>query len=306
MADPASAPSPPVASERHVGAVALAITEAWHRYRRRAYVIGLAAGIVAGGVVAPLVTTSLLLVLVVTRVRVNEGLAPWDVLAWLLTFVVTFAAVGALAVHRVLPARLRAAIEAYMWLADRTEAAWRRAMGPVRVPRTEKATRAVLAATPETPETAGERYGLWMSLGELDRAESALQGTPEVTPGGSYDRASAQWLLAFARGEAGSPDVLVPLVDAIEAPEEQAAARVELATHRARVAVAEGGDWIAPLAEVRPLLADAPNDTIRRHVTWPMFRRLVVVGLIGVGVFFVMERLVLAAVPVGALLASPG
>jgi hypothetical protein len=305
MAGSASASSPPLAPERHVAAVALAITKAWQPHRRRAYVIGLAAGILAGGIVAPLVTTSLLLVLVVTRTRVGEALAPWDLLAWLLTFVVTFATVGALAMHRSLPAHLRAAVEAYMWLADRSETAWRRTMGPVRVPRTEKATRAFLAATPETPENAGERYGLWMSLGEVDRAEAALEQTPEATAGQPYDRASAQWLLAFVRGETASPDLLAPLVDAIEAPEEQAAAQVELATHHARVAVAQGGDWIGPLADVRPLLAEAPNDAIRRHITWPMFRRLLVLGLIGVSVFFVLDQVVLAAVPADALLPSP-
>src|SRR6266545_1008837 len=46
---------------RHPAALSMAIARAWQPYRWRAYTVGIAAGMLAGGVIAPIATTSLLL-----------------------------------------------------------------------------------------------------------------------------------------------------------------------------------------------------------------------------------------------------
>src|SRR5678809_636024 len=80
--------------KRHPAALSNAIAGAWRPYRLRAYLVGLLAGLFAGGVLAPIATTSLLLGLYLARLAPAEGV-PWAEGIWTAVFAVTFAIVGA-------------------------------------------------------------------------------------------------------------------------------------------------------------------------------------------------------------------
>ena len=124
-------------------------------------------GILAGGILGPLLTVSLAIVVGLAGVTIDP-LTPWAEIVWSGVFALTFAAAGAWAVARWLPHDFQAATETYLWLAVRAEAHWHELFGDAAVPRSRSAMRAFIAATPETPETAGERFGIWMALGDLD------------------------------------------------------------------------------------------------------------------------------------------
>ena len=118
------------------GALAAAITRAWRPYRWRGYVLGLVVGILAGGILGPLVTVSLAFALGLAGVTIDP-LTPWAEIVWSGVFAVTFAAAGAWAVARWLPRDFKAATETYLWLAVRAEAHWHELFGDRRRPTVE-------------------------------------------------------------------------------------------------------------------------------------------------------------------------
>ena len=270
--------------KRHSGALAGAIGNAWQPYRWRASVAGVIAGIFVGGVVTPVATTSLVMLLAISGIARLDG--AWLGYLWSVAFVLTVPAVGAFAYARWQPHRLRMAAQTYVWLASRAEENWARQVGPRPVPRDEPGKRAALASMPETPETARERFGLWISLLELDRARAAAAEIPAATPYDRYDRAAASWLVDFVEGTTHSLDSLERLVEAIDNPDEKIEARVALAVNRARVALSEERDWQAPLAAARDQLDVKAERLYTRLLFRAMFRALFITTAAGVAVFW--------------------
>lgn len=282
---PAVVQAPAVDPKRHPAALSNAIAGAWRPYRLRSYVVGVLAGLFVGGVVAPIATTSLLLMLYLAGLSPGDGVRWWEGV-WIAAFAVTFAIVGATAFARWQPQRLRMAAETYIWLATRAEENWARVFGALPVPRKERDMRAVLASIPETPATAGERFGLCIGLLELDRARAAAAEMPQASAIERYHRSSADWLVDFIAGATHSLDPLQLLVAAIDDPGEQLEAAVGVALSQARVAVSEGQDWQLPLAEIRHRLGTAPDSDYRRFVWRPAFRSLLIATAVGVSVFW--------------------
>ena len=288
MSGPAStAPVEPKSLDpkRHPAALARAIAEAWRPYRWRAYGIGILAGLFAGGVAAPVATTSLLFALYFAGAALPAD-TPWFEGVWSLAFALTVPAVGATAFARWQPPRLRMAAQTYIWLATRAEENWARVFGTQPVPRDEASMRAVLASTAETPDTAGERFGLWIALLELDRARAAAAEMPETTANDRYNHSAAVWLADFVAGTTHPLESLQPLVDAIDDSNERVEAGVTMAVNRARVALSEGQDWRAPLEAARDRLGTSLEGSYDRLVWWPTFRRLLVSTSVGVSVFW--------------------
>jgi hypothetical protein len=271
--------------KRHPAALAGAITEAWRPYRWRAYGAGILAGLFVGGVLAPIATTSLLLALYLAGAADPDGV-PWFEGVWSIAFALTVPVVGATVFARWQPRRFRMAAQTYVWLATRAEKNWARVFGAQPVPRDEAGTRAVLASIPESPETAGERFGLWIALVELDRARAAAAGIPEKTAHDRYTRAAAFWLADFIAGTTHPLESLQPLADAIDEPDQQLEAAVTIAVNRARVALSEGKDWQAPLAAARDRLGTSAGHSYDRLIWWPTFRTLIISTSIGVTVFW--------------------
>jgi hypothetical protein len=272
---------------RHPAALSNAISRRWRPYRFRAYVLGALAGFLFGGIVAPIATTIVgLLVVALTSLRAFS--VPWTEVAWTVVFVVVFARVGSWAIARWLPRDFRAATESYVWLAMLAEARWRDQLGAT-VPRTAPAQRSFLDATPVTPATAGELGSIWLALGDLDTAREVMAQMPESTPFERHDKAAARWLVDFVGGDDGDLPSLEAALGQAGEDEGWLERHVELAVDASRVALAHRGDWVAPMAAVRHALGDEPSELMWRFAAEPAFRTMLALGTIGVIAYWVFE-----------------
>jgi hypothetical protein len=272
---------------RHPAALSNAISRRWRPYRFRAYGLGAVAGFLVGGVVAPIATTLVAIVLALAA-SLPSPTVPWAEVVWTVVFVIVFARVGSWAIARWLPRDFRAATETYLWLAMRAEAHWRIQLG-VPIPRTAAAQRTFLDATPVVPATAGEIGSIWLALGDLDTARKVFAQMPELTPAERQDKTAATWLVDFMGGEGGDLGALESSLGQVADDNDRLERHVELAVDAARVAVAHRGDWVTPLAAVREPLGEEPAQLMWRFAAEPAFRTMLALGAIGVAAFWVFE-----------------
>lgn len=283
---PAHDVPPPDLGRHGAAALAAAITRGWRPYRWRGYAVGGVAGILVGGVAAPIVTTSVGLGLWLAGAGIDAGL-PWAEAVWSVAFVVTFAAVGAWAVAAWLPPSFQEPLESYVWLASRAEADWHRTFGGRSVPRSASALRAFVDSTPETAETAGERGAAWLALGDVGAARRCVSQMPSDTPAARYRRDGSAWLVELVGGTVGDLTPLRNRAAEIEDPADRLEAEADLAANEARVELAAGRDWRPPLAAVRGRLGPEPRALVRRLAWRPTFLGMLAAGAIGVGVWWV-------------------
>lgn len=284
MAGPPSDPPRPLAGH-DTGALAATITRAWRPYRWRGYVLGLVVGVLAGGILGPLLTVSIVFVLELAGVTVDP-LTPWAAIVWSGIFAVAFAATGAWAVARWLPPDFKSATEAYLWLAIRAEGHWHELFGEASVPRSRSGMRRFVAATPETSETAGERFAIWLALGDVAAARRVVEQMPDATPSERHARAGAGWLVDFAAGSVGDLAPLRASAAELEDADERLEADVDVAVNAARVEVAARRDWKPPLVAIRERLGAEPATMLWRHAWRPAFRGMLVAAVIGVAAFW--------------------
>jgi len=280
-----AAPANPIDPKRHPAAVANAISIAWRRYRWRAYAVGIAAGLFAGGVIAPIATTTVQLILAFAGVPESRG--PWWEIVWSIAFAATVPFVSATVFARWHPQRLREAAQTYLWLARRAEENWARRFGATPAPRDPKSIRAMLNSIPESPDTAGERFGMWIALLELERARAAGEEMPDKTVEDRFNRNAAFWLVDFVAGATRPIEPLQLLADTIEEPGKRLEGIVTVSVDRARAAVAEHGDWQGTLAAVRARLGSAPEAVYHRFLWHPTFRTALISTAVAVIVFWI-------------------
>ena len=270
---------------RGANALADVITRDWRPYRWRGYALGLVAGILVGGILGPLVTVVVWFVLALASLTLDQPL-PWAEVVWSAVFALTFAACGAWAVARWLPRRFRAATESYLWLAVRAERHWREVFGDRGVPRSMSAMRSFIEAAPETPETAGERFGIWMALGDLESTRRVIAQMPADTHLERHARAAATWLAAFVEGSDGDLTALRASAAGIDDPDDRLEAEVEIAVDTARVELASGRDWKPPLVAIRDALGGEPASILWQHAWRPAFRGMLAAAVVGVASFW--------------------
>ena len=270
--------------------LAAAITRDWRPYRWRAYVIGALVGIIAGGICAPIATTALELVLGLSGMTIDQQL-PWAEVIWSITFVVTFAAAGAWAATRWLPTDFRAAVESYNWLSARADLRWRTVFGDRPVPRSAMAMRDFVTDTPETPETADERFAAWLVLGDIAAARRVIEQVPGDTARERHARVVMTWMVDFAGGTMGDLAPLVASAAELEDPDDRLEADVDVAANHARMEVAAGRDWKPPLAAVRERLGPDPGQAAWRQAWRSTFRGMLVAAAIGVGSYWAFALL---------------
>jgi hypothetical protein len=270
--------------------LAAAITRDWRPYRWRAYVVGTLVGLIAGGICAPIATTTLELVLSLGGITIDPHL-PWAEVIWSTTFVVTFAAGGAWGASRWLPTDFRAAVESYAWLSVRADERWRTVFGDRPVPRSVRAMRDFVTETPEAPESAGERFAAWLVLGDIAAARRVIGQMPGDTPLERETRVAATWMADFAGGTVGDLAPLLASASAIEDPADRLEAYLDIAANRARIEVAAGRDWKPPLAAVRERLGPEPVPTAWRQAWTSTFRGMLAAGAIGVGAYWAFTLL---------------
>jgi hypothetical protein len=265
---------------------------AWRPYRWRGYAVGVVAGFLVGGVVAPIATASVVIALAAAGTPIQTAFPVWEMVCSLV-FAATMSVAGATAFARWQPQPLRRAAQTYLWLATRAEAHWTRTFAAQPVPRDEARTRAFLASVQPTAATAFQRFGLWLAVLELGRAREAIAQMPESTALDSFNRASAAWLVDFVSGITNPLAPLEAMTRQIDDPAGRLEASVTVAMNRARAALAEGQDWRPPLADARVLL-DADADRIYdRLVRRPVLRALLVTTAVGVALFWVADLVLL-------------
>jgi len=284
-------PSSPVRIDplRDPAALVHAIDSRWRIYRIRAYGFGVVAGLLLGTIPAAIVTSTIDVILTQVNLVPDPSL-PWPEVVWTLAFLVVFAASGAWAVARWLPAGFRAALESYLWLAVRAEAHWAGVVGAP-VPRTAPAMRAFLDATPVTPATAGEMATIRLALGDFATAREIVATMPEATDAERHQKAATSWLVDFVGGADPSLQPLEASAALVADTEDRLEAQVEIAVDAARVALARNGDWIGPMAAVRPLLGPEPSRLLWRHGFRPAFHTMLAFGGIGVIAFWAFTLL---------------
>jgi len=283
----ASSPAEPAPLDpaRHPAAIAAAIGAEWRSYRWRGYAVGFLAAVLASGVVAPLLTTSMIMVFALSGDAASTRI-PWDAIVWSSVFALVAPWASATIFSRWQPRLFREATQTYLWLAESAEHSWARVFGALPVPRDERSTRELLASAAETPETAVERAGMWLALLELDRARAIAATIPETTPRGRFDRAATRWLADFTGGATPSLEPLERLAMLIPDGNDRLEVAGWIALGHARVALAEGRDWRTPLASIRKELGDAPLHIYRRIVWWPVFRRLLPMFALGTAAYW--------------------
>ena len=139
---------------------------------------------------------------------------------------------------------------------------------------------------PATPETAVERFGLWMALLDTGNARAAAAEIPDVTDRDRFSRSATLWLADFVEGSTAPLDTLQTLADAIADPDDRIEATAIVAVHWSRVAIAEDDDWQAPLAAIRPRLGDTAERIHNRFLWRAAFRALLVSMAAGVAIFW--------------------
>ena len=251
---------------------------------------GAVVGVLVGGIPTAVATTILARVLEGAGVTIDPGLR-WAELIWSGVFVLAFAASGAWALARWLPGTFRAATETYLWLATRAESHWHALFGDLPVPRTPRAMRSFVDGTPETPQTAGERFGILMALGELDAARRVIGQMPESSPRERHMRSTARWLVDFIDERDGPLEPLRMSAETIDDPAERLEAEVELAVSEARIALAADGDWMAPLAAIRERLGPEPSRILWQFAWRPAFRLILSAAVIGVVAYWLFMLL---------------
>jgi hypothetical protein len=266
------------------------MSRAWRPYRLRAYVLGLVAGIMVGGIPTAIATTAVVFALSLVGITIAPAV-PWDEVIWSAAFVVAFAAVGAWAVVRWLPHDFKAATETYVWLASRADEHWREEFGGAPVPRAAGAMRAFLDSMPATPATAHQRSGLYLALGDIEAARHETEQMPVGTALERYQRAAVSWLVDFVAGGDHPLEPVRTAAAAIDDPADHLEADVEVALNEARVAVARGGDWMTPAAAIRGRLGDEPSRLIW-HLGWgPAFRTMLSAATIGVVLYWIIRSM---------------
>lgn len=171
---------------------------------------------------------------------------------------------------------VRHAIEVMTWLNGWETERWQREIGR-RLPAVPRATPDLLDALPDTLGLRPLRIELLAVRGEPDEAHDRLEQLPVDTPWQRFERAALEeWVSWLTDG----PERIGPMERAVADigdEERTLVARAMVAAARARRAAVTGGDAVAPLAKLRPALAERP----RRYAFSYRTGVLVSVALIG-------------------------
>ena len=160
----------------------------------------------------------------------------------------------------------------------------RRRIGAGRIPRNPNEARAWLAAHPDPATFQPQRLSAQVMAGDLAAARATLLTYPTATALDRFEVLDDGWFLDFLEG--GSPPV-APLEDAaaqLTDEQDRTFAAVIIATLRAHLAAATGGDWISPLAEQRQRLGGRAAGFVGSRyivVTWSVLVAIAS-GLVGV------------------------
>ena len=173
--------------------------------------------------------------------------------------------------------RERHALETVYWAAGESSRRWGEAFGDGRVPANPKQALAWLARHPEDTEaTRHARVFAKLVIGDLKAARELVVRLPAGSPVDRFRRETSTAMVRMVEGEDPRVEGLATMVEGLPDEEDRFQAQVDLAVLRALLAAGDGGDWMAPLLELREGLDGRADGAIRRM--W-----LPVVGMLVIG-----------------------
>jgi hypothetical protein len=258
-----------------LGALAAVVSAEVGRRSRRAFLVALGAGLLA-------------------NFALGSSVLPIEISANLLisyaVFLVVFAGVLAALLYQQFGGAFGDALAVAGWARLESEERWKR-LGAGRIPRSpaEASRWLQLHGDPSTLE--GQRFSCLLFVGDLGRAREVLATYPLETPYQRFDAASDRWFLDFLEGQLPPFDEPDRLAAAVTDDHESKLAAAGMATLRAHAAVAQGGDWVAPLAETRQRIGDAAAGVIGARYVLPAWTASVAIAAVLIGVALLVGRL---------------
>ena len=180
-------------------------------------------------------------------------------------------ALVAYAVPLVRSRRQRHALETVYWAARESSRRWAEAFGDRHVPGNPKQALAWLARHPDDSEaTRAARIFAKLVIGDLAAARELLARLPGATPLERFRRESSAAMVRMVEG--GDPDVdgLVTLVDGLPGEADRFLAQIDIGMLRGLLAAADGGDWTAPMLDLRGRLDGRTRGALVRLMCLPV------------------------------------
>ena len=256
-----------IPENRRIGALATAF--------RRAFRAPLLIANTAGGIAG-------FIVIIVAR---QPGL-DLPLLLWAPTAVATFAVVACGIMPFLVRGRGRAALETFAWIGRWDALRWREVTSAKPAATPEQA-RDWLEANPirgdAPPLQRLARIEPLLMVGDVDGARKIATGLPTSSPWDRFETLYQRAFVDFTAGVRVDPRPLTSAALALTDEEERLRADALIAVGRARIDLAAGKDWMAPMADARSRIGQYADGVLRLEI-WPTLFRLeiVVAGVAGV------------------------
>lgn len=179
----------------------------------------------------------------------------------------------ALALLRVTGGEYRRALMVGEFARRSSYADWERATGEPAPPLTPESAAEWLARHLDPGDLLMQRLHAQINVGDREGAHATLARYPRDTAEQRYAHASDTWFLAFLDGSDAAPDQVAALAAVVEDPDVRSRAAAALATLRAYLEAARGGDWITPTAAAYPAVEGRITDEWRASTvvrTWTL------------------------------------
>ena len=207
---------------------------------------------------------------------------PWPVVLVLGTgfFVVVAAELNYFA----LPRRIRLAWEGWSMVGDPEMKRWQATIGTP-IPIGTPAVQRWLEANPETPENRWARSELLVIAGQMDEARAVAERLPDSTEWERFESAAQIQFVDWVEGHDADMEQFEAMAEAVGQSESQERwlARAMVASARARDIAVRGGDWTAPLIDIRRRAGPLADGLLRAQLRRRTYSVMLIVGLPFVG-----------------------
>ncbi len=211
-------------------------------------------------------------------------------LLWAPAAVASFAVVACLLLPFLVRGRDRAALETFAWIGRWDALRWREVTG-ARPPASPEQARDWLEANPvrsdAPPLQRLARVEPLLMVGDVDAARKIAAGLPATGPWDRFESLYQRAFVDFTGGARIDPRPLAAAAAALTDEEERLRAEALIAMGRARLDLASGKDWIAPLAETRARIGQYADGVLRLEI-WPTLFRLEIVVAVVAGVMLAL------------------
>jgi hypothetical protein len=207
-------------------------------------------------------------------------------LLWAPTAVATFVVIACGIMPFLVRGSGRAALETFAWIGRWDALRWREVTGAKPAATPEQA-RDWLEANPirgdAPPLQRLARIEPLLMVGDVDGARKIAAGLPTSSPWDRFETLYQRAFVDFTAGVRVDPRPLTAAALALTDEEERLRADALIAVGRARIDLAAGKDWMAPMADARSRIGQYADGVLRLEI-WPTLFRLeiVVAGVAGV------------------------